>query len=141
MLALTGQVDVQVLGPGAFQEVDLAGRLRAGRRLVSQTVLPDLQPRRADDARAASTRCCERDVAHLIFPDDVQTLPAPDGATVAARRAAWRRSTIAPPAESLDARARRCCAGAKRPVIIVGHGARDRHGRGRSRWPSASARR
>ena len=38
VLALTGQVDTQVLGPGAFQEVDLAGGLRQGGQW-SQTVL------------------------------------------------------------------------------------------------------
>ena len=44
VLALTGQVDAQVLGPGAFQEVDLAARVRRGRRV---------EPDRA--ARLAST--------------------------------------------------------------------------------------
>src|SRR4051812_504915 len=40
VLALTGQVDTQVLGPGAFQEVDLAGAFGTVANW-SQTVLPD----------------------------------------------------------------------------------------------------
>ena len=42
MLALTGQVDTQVLGPGAFQEVDLAGAFGTV-AAWSQTVLQRLQ--------------------------------------------------------------------------------------------------
>ena len=38
MLALTGQVDTQVLGPGAFQEVDLSAAFGEVARW-SQTVL------------------------------------------------------------------------------------------------------
>ena len=39
ILALTGQVDTQVLGPGAFQEIDLASAFEAV-TAFSQTVLP-----------------------------------------------------------------------------------------------------
>ena len=73
---------------------------------------------------ACKNALLRRDVAHLIFPDEVQTLPAPEGAAAggpegrdhAARDLAAR---------GVD-RARRwsCSRGAKRPVIIVGHGAR-----------------
>ena len=38
VLALTGQVNVQVFGPGAFQEIDLASAFEAVSRF-SQTVL------------------------------------------------------------------------------------------------------
>ena len=50
VLALTGQVDTQVLGPGAFQEVDLARRVRLGRR-VEPARAARLQPRRAHEPR------------------------------------------------------------------------------------------
>ena len=74
VLALTGQVDVQVLGPGAFQEIDLASAFEPVARF-SQTVLPG-----SKHAELMTLACknaiVERDVAHLIFPDDVQTLPA-----------------------------------------------------------------
>ena len=76
MIALTGQVDTQVLGPGAFQEVDLQaayGSVAA----FSQTVLPT--SRHAELATlAAKNAILRRDVAHLVFPDEVQTLPAGD---------------------------------------------------------------
>ncbi|MCG8690554.1 MAG: Rieske 2Fe-2S domain-containing protein, partial [Minwuiales bacterium] len=78
VLALTGQVNVQVLGPGAFQEVDLASAFEAVSEF-SQTVLHT-----SKHAELMSLACknaiVNRDVAHLIFPDDVQTLPADDGA-------------------------------------------------------------
>ena len=57
VIALTGQVDTQVLGPGAFQEVDLQAAFGSVAAL-SQTVLRDQPPRRADDARRARTRSC-----------------------------------------------------------------------------------
>jgi len=120
VIALTGQVDTQVLGPGAFQEVDLQAAFGSV-AAFSQTVLPT--SRHAELASlAAKNAILRRDVAHLIFPDEVQTLPAgeeqpsgPQGRITSTR--------IAPPAESLQA-AVELLAQAKRPVIIVGHGAR-----------------
>ena len=86
VLALTGQVDVQVFGPGAFQEVDLASAFAPVTRF-SQTVLHT-----SKHAELMSLACknaiVERDVAHLIFPDDVQTLPAQTKAMT------QRRSTL-----------------------------------------------
>ena len=76
MLALTGQVDTQVLGPGAFQEVDLAGAFGSV-AAWSQTVLHT--SRHAElMTLACKNAILRRDVAHLIFPDEVQTLPAGD---------------------------------------------------------------
>ena len=120
VIALTGQVDTQVLGPGAFQEVDLQAAFGSV-AAFSQTVLPT--SRHAELASlAAKNSILRRDVAHLIFPDEVQTLPAgeeqpsgPQGRITSTR--------IAPPAQSLQA-AVELLAQAKRPVIIVGHGAR-----------------
>ena len=40
VLALTGQINTQVMGPGAFQEIDLASAFEAVARF-SQTVLPN----------------------------------------------------------------------------------------------------
>ena len=120
-LALTGQVNVQVFGPGAFQEIDLASAFQAVSRF-SQTVLHSSNHAELTTL-ALKNAIVERDVAHLIFPDDVQTLPAgdakagrPDGRIGA--------SAIAPPREELDA-AKAAIAAAKRPIIVVGYGARD----------------
>ena len=120
VLALTGQVDMQVLGPGAFQEVDLAaafGRSPPGAR----PVLPD-----SDHAELMDLACkhalLRRDVAHLIFPDDVQTLPAPERAAGGPEGRSRRRRSRRPRSRSTTRWS--CSRGAQRPVIIVGHGAR-----------------
>ena len=121
LLALTGQVDVQVLGPGAFQEIDLAAAFAPVARF-SQTVLHS-----SKHAELMTLACknaiVERDVAHLIFPDDVQTLPA-NGAKPSAPAGRVAAATIAPPQASLD-EALTLLGSAKRPIVIVGYGARN----------------
>jgi thiamine pyrophosphate-dependent acetolactate synthase large subunit-like protein/nitrite reductase/ring-hydroxylating ferredoxin subunit len=120
VIALTGQVDTQVLGPGAFQEVDLAGAFGAV-AAWSQTVLET--SRHAELMTLACKHAIvRRDVAHLIFPDEVQTLPAGEQAA-SAPQGRIAPMSISPPPESLAA-AVELLGGAKRPVIIVGHGAR-----------------
>jgi thiamine pyrophosphate-dependent acetolactate synthase large subunit-like protein/nitrite reductase/ring-hydroxylating ferredoxin subunit len=121
LLALTGQVEEQVFGPGAFQEVDLAAAFApvAG---FSQTVLPgskhaELMTLALKDANL------RREVAHLIFPDDVQTIPKPD-VEASGPEGRITRQEITPPAESV-AEAVELLKQAERPVIIVGHGARE----------------
>ncbi len=120
MLALTGQVDTQVLGPGAFQEVDLAAAFQSV-AAWSQTVLAT--SKHAEFMTLALKHATlERNVSHLIFPDEVQVLPAGDAQPSGpAGRVAARE--IAPPEESLEAAAT-LLQKARRPAIIVGHGAR-----------------
>ena len=78
VLALTGQVASQVMGPGAFQEIDLASAFEAVASW-SRTVHADSN--HAELANLAMRHAIlERDVAHLIFPDEVQTQPARDDA-------------------------------------------------------------
>ncbi len=121
VLACTGQVQVQVFGPGAFQELPLQEAFESVARF-SHTVLDS--SRHAElTSLALKSAIQHRDVAHLIFPDNVQTLPA-HGAK--AQGPAGRLSPsprIAPPEASLDAASDRLNA-AKRPIIIVGYGAR-----------------
>jgi thiamine pyrophosphate-dependent acetolactate synthase large subunit-like protein/nitrite reductase/ring-hydroxylating ferredoxin subunit len=120
VIALTGQVQTQVFGPGAFQDIDLRSAFEAVTRF-SQPVLPS-----SNHAELASLACksaiVERDVAHLIFPDDVQTLPAGDAKaqTPAGRIGATEIS----PADASAAAAMTAIADAKRPLIVVGYGAR-----------------
>ncbi|MEO1190609.1 MAG: thiamine pyrophosphate-binding protein [Pseudomonadota bacterium] len=118
ILALTGQVQTQVFGPGAFQDIDLKAAYGAVARF-SQPVLNTSR-----HAELASLACknalVERDVAHLIFPDDVQTLPS--DAPAAAPTGRMGRSDIIPAAEDLAA-AKEMIAKAKRPFIVMGHGA------------------
>ncbi|MFM1891777.1 MAG: putative thiamine pyrophosphate-containing protein YdaP [Pseudomonadota bacterium] len=122
VLALTGQVDTQVLGPGAFQEIDL-GAAFAAVACFSQTVLPD-----SKHAELANLACkhalVRRDVAHLIFPDGVQTLPAAEGAPAGGPEGRLGDPRVLPAAASLE-QARARLNAARRPAIIVGYGARD----------------
>jgi thiamine pyrophosphate-dependent acetolactate synthase large subunit-like protein/nitrite reductase/ring-hydroxylating ferredoxin subunit len=121
VLALTGQVDTQVLGPGAFQEVDLVAAFGKVAQW-SQPVLPT--SRHAELVNlAAKSAILNRGVSHLIFPDEVQTLPAPEGAKAGGPEGRLTPRAIAPPRESLD-KVLELIRGSKRPVIIVGHGAR-----------------
>lgn len=118
-LALTGQVATQVLGTGNFQEVDLEAAY-GDVALFEQTVLPN-----SDHAelmtRAVKTAILEGGVSHLVFPDEVQTVPSdaepgdPEGRIT--------RRDIAPPTESV-ADAVELLTNARRPLVIVGHGAR-----------------
>jgi len=124
VLALTGQVDVQVLGPGAFQEIDLASAFDAVSRF-SQTAL-DSSNHAELMSLALKNAVVERDVAHLIFPDDVQTVPA-NGAKAGSPQGRLGRTSIAPDEGSLS-EACDLIAKAERPLIVVGYGARDAMG-------------
>ncbi len=122
VLALTGQVDVQVIGPGAFQDIDLSAAFEAVSRF-SQPVLNT-----SKHAELMSLACknaiVNRDVAHLIFPDNVQTLPASENALVSGPGGRIGPETISPPPEALDD-AMALIHQHRRPIIIVGYGARD----------------
>lgn len=120
-LALTGQVDTQVLGPGAFQEVDL----QAAFGKVAQWSQPVLHTSKHAELvnLACKSAVLNRGVSHLIFPDEVQTLPAPEGEKPGGPSGRLTPRTIAPPDEAVEA-AVKLLGGARRPVIIVGHGAR-----------------
>lgn len=122
VLALTGQVDVQVFGPGAFQEVDLAGAFAPVAKF-SQTVLHT--SRHAElMSLACKNALVHRDVSHLIFPDDVQTLPAGDSAPAGVPDGRMGSSLIAPDPASVTEVVKKIC-DANRPIIIVGYGARE----------------
>lgn len=121
VVALTGQVKTQVIGPGTFQEVDLAAAF-APVAEWSQTVL---RPENATELAALAMKhaIVNRDVAHLIFPDEVQELDGlvePPARPMTGRVAA---PDIAPPSAELE-RAAVLLSNAERPVIICGNGAR-----------------
>jgi len=120
ILALTGQVATQVVGTGNFQEVDL---VRAFQTVAEFNQRVEHESKHAElMSLAVKHAILKRDVSHLTFPDQVQVLPAneakaqtPDGRIT--------QLTIAPPEEQLNAAIEKI-AESKRPVIIVGHGAR-----------------
>lgn len=121
LLALTGQVNQQVFGPGAFQELPLKEAFSAVAEF-SHLCLPG-----SDHAElmslALKNAIIKRDVAHIIFPDDVQTMPAKEDAHPGSPEGRLAPIEITPPRESID-KALGLLKNARRPVIIVGHGAR-----------------
>ncbi len=121
VLALTGQVDVQVLGPGAFQEIDLHSAFAPVARF-SQTVLHTSKHAELMTL-ACKSAIVERDVAHLIFPDDVQTLAAAESASASGPEGRIATPSIAPDELAL-AEASKLIGESKRPIVIVGYGAR-----------------
>ena len=120
-IALTGQVDTQVLGPGAFQEIDLSAAFGKVAQW-SQTVLT--QSRHAELVNlACKSAILNRGVSHLILPDESPKAPASPNARVGSPKGRVTSPAITPPAESLEA-ALKLLTDSKRPVIVVGHGAR-----------------
>jgi len=121
VLALTGQVETQVLGPGAFQEVDLAAAYGKVAQW-SQPVLPT--SRHAELVNlAVKSAILNRGVSHLIFPDEVQTLKAAQGAEAGGPEGRVTPREISPPLTAVG-KAVGLIRRSTRPVIIVGHGAR-----------------
>ena len=121
ILALTGQVATQVMGTGNFQEVDLVRAFNTvaefNHRVEQNSKHSELM------AMAIKNAILRRDVSHLTFPDEVQELPLENNEQAITSKGRLTPMTIAPPKESFD-RALSMLNSAKRPVIIVGHGAR-----------------
>ncbi len=120
-IALTGQVDTQVVGAGAFQEVDLQGAFGT----VAQWAQPVLHSSKHAELMnlACKSSILNRGVSHLIFPDNVQHMPAPEGETAGGPEGRITSVAIRPPKESVD-KAVALLSKSERPTIIVGHGAR-----------------
>jgi thiamine pyrophosphate-dependent acetolactate synthase large subunit-like protein/nitrite reductase/ring-hydroxylating ferredoxin subunit len=121
LLALTGQVNTQVTGTGAFQEVDLKAAFQPV-AAWSQVVLPGSQHAELMN-RAVKHAILERNVTHLVFPDEVQEQEVGDDAKASGPEGRITQLQIAPPQKQLD-HAVNMIRKSKRPVIIVGHGAR-----------------
>ncbi|MFW2390140.1 MAG: thiamine pyrophosphate-dependent enzyme [Polyangiales bacterium] len=119
-LALTGQVPTTLIGRGAFQEVDLAAAFGGVAKYTA------VAAKDSNFAEISSLACkhaiLEQGVSHIVLPDDVQVVDAPDSkAGTPEGRVASRE--VMPPASALEDAVRRI-EEAERPVFIVGHGAR-----------------
>lgn len=120
VLAVTGQVEAQVLGPGGFQEVDLQaafGRVAAWQ----QTVLT------ASNYGELMSLACKhsltgRRVSHLVVPDEIQKLESREDRKPGNPEGRMMQTEIGPPASSL-AKAVDLLGSSRRPVIIAGYGA------------------
>lgn len=120
LLALSGQVQTQVVGTGAFQEVDLVAAFEA---------VADFNHRAQTDSKhaelmnlAVKHAIVNREVSHLTFPDDVQIVEAPK-AEAGSLEGRIANPRIEPAADVLAAAMEKIKA-SKTPTIIVGHGAR-----------------
>jgi pyruvate oxidase len=120
VIALTGQVSSQVLGRHNFQEVPLD---KAFGQVAdySQTVLTN-----SDHAELMSLACksaiVNQSVSHLVFPDEIAGIEKPDTPAASSHGRLANRQ-VGPPDEAYQ-QALQLLKAAKRPVIIVGHGAR-----------------
>jgi len=121
VLALSGGVASKDAGRGAFQDLDLEAAFADVARF--QATLRPGSDHAELVALACKTALLERGVGHLIFPDDVQTLPAGD-AEPSGPDGRIADLAIAPPADVLADAADRI-AQAERPLFILGAGARD----------------
>ena len=120
ILALTGQVATQVIGTGNFQEVDLVSAFQTvaefNHRVQKDSKHSDLM------SLAIKHAILKRDVSHLTFPDEIQEIPAGDSEpqTPEGRMGDLQ---ITPSEKSIE-NAIKLIEKSKRPVIVVGHGAR-----------------
>ena len=121
LLALTGQVNQQVFGPGAFQELPLKEAFSAVASFSHLCMPGSNHAELMGNAIKAAVN--DRQVAHIIFPDDTQTLPAGEGAKAGSPEGRFGDPRIRPSTESLESAVTKL-GRARRPIIVVGHGAR-----------------
>lgn len=121
IIALSGQVNTQVLGPGAFQEIDLASAFNSVAEW-SQTVISN---QNASDLMALAMKhaIVNRDVAHLIFPDEVAFSDGKQPRPETPRDGRVSSTEIAPPQETLH-QAIEMLRESRITAIIVGKGAK-----------------
>ncbi len=121
ILALTGQVATQVVGTENFQEVDLVRAFNTvaefNHRVEHKSKHSELM------ALAIKHAIIKRDVSHLTFPDEVQEIVIDESEKALTPEGRITSMTIAPPVEAFE-KALKMLNSAKRPAIIIGHGAR-----------------
>jgi len=122
LLALTGQVATQVVGTGNFQEVDLVQAFNSvaafNQRVQGDSRHGELM------SLAIKHALLKRDVSHLTFPDEIQTKTVGQGSSAKGPKNRITSMEIAPP-EAAMLEAIEHIKIAKRPLIIMGHGARE----------------
>ena len=121
VIALSGQVENQFMGPGAFQEIDLQ-KAFGQVAIFSQQVQKDSKHTELVNL-ACKNALLSRGVSHLIFPDEVQTFPAAAESQPGSPQGRIGSRKISPAADSLD-EAEKLLKDSQRPIIICGHGAR-----------------
>ena len=122
VLALSGQVPSSVRGRGAFQDTDLHAAFADVSR-YSETVQAGSNHAELMTL-ACKTALIERDVAHLVFPDEVQDIEAAEDAAAGSPDGRVGSREIAPPTDALAAAVGAMTA-SDRPLIIIGSGAKE----------------
>ena len=121
MLTLSGQVNTQVMGTGAFQEVDLVGAFQTvanfNHSVQQNSKHSELM------SLAIKSALLNRDVSHITFPDEVAFMPKPAGEEAQTPEGRITPMNISPPRQMV-AKAVDMLENSKMPAIIVGHGAR-----------------
>ena len=120
VLAVTGQVETQVLGPGGFQEVDLQaayGKVASWQQTVLST------SRHGElMSLACKNALTSRRVAHLVVPDEIQKQPVSPDEKPGDPAGRMMETEISPPAVSMES-ALKLLENSRKPVIIAGYGA------------------
>ena len=115
LLAITGQIPTKNLGTRAFQEVPLVKALGPAAGWSKRLSASDTSKVATDMISFATT---QHDVAHLVIPDDVQTLPpavdVPASAAAAPNRLLLTATDAAKIADLI--------AESQNPLFIVGRG-------------------
>ncbi|MEM7085633.1 MAG: thiamine pyrophosphate-binding protein [Bacteroidota bacterium] len=121
LLALSGQINTQVVGTGAFQEVDL---VKAFSSVAEFNHAVHLNSNHSElMSLAVKNAIIKREVSHITFPDEVAFTKKPKHEKAQTPENRITPFNITPPAQMTE-KAVTLLREAKRPVIIVGHGAR-----------------
>jgi len=116
MFAIVGQVDRHDLGRESFQESDVVATVGGLARWAVEIHDPAAAAAQLGEAVAAATSGRPGPVV-LSIPEDVQSLPVPDGTTIPSARIPPARPDVSEVRAVLHA-----LAGARRPVILAGAG-------------------
>ncbi len=121
MLVISGQVNTQVMGTGAFQEVDLVSAFQTvanfNHSVQQNSKHSELM------SLAIKSALLNRDVSHITFPDEVAFMSKPKGEEAQTPEGRITPMNISPPRQMVS-KAVGMLADSKMPAIIVGHGAR-----------------
>ena len=118
VLALTGMVKTQLIGPGSFQEIDQHSFFKP--ICVFNEILMAPHQTTTLTTLAMKHALVDRGVSHISVPNDVQKLPCDAGVLPMQGRVPNRNIS---PSAPLIKDAATAIAGAERPVIISGFGA------------------
>ena len=118
LLAFSGQVNTQVMGTGAFQEVDL---VKAFQTVADFNHAVQQNSKHSElMSLAIKSALLNRNVSHITFPDEVAFMPKIEGEQAQTPEGRITPMNISPP-KQMVAKAVSMISESKKPAIIVGH--------------------